>query len=279
MVHGEHIVATMQCSSARRRAFYIPSLMIVLMTTLVSSAQLAPLRNPAVFDVAVIRPTSALSNDRSHIWSAPNDGNYKAQNVTLKQLIQSSFAMPASRILGGPSWLGSTRFDLEAKAGPSVDAQMKALSQDDARQQKRIMQQALLADRFHLVTHLETRELPIYALVITKDGVRTLSQANGTMVDVGTGHMRIEGSDNTMAVLADQLSQIVGRVVVDKTGIQGRYLLTLKWTPDDAPPSDKPDAPPSIFTALQEQLGLKLEPQKGPVPVLVVDHADTPSDN
>jgi uncharacterized protein (TIGR03435 family) len=258
------------------RRTMLPLTIFLALTTAYFFAQSAPV---PVFDVSVIRPTSALSNDRSHIWSAPNDGDYKAQNVTLKQLIQSSFNIPASRILEGPSWLGSTKFDLEARADPTIDAQLKALPQDEARQQKRTMQQALLADRFHLVTHTETRELPIYALVVAKSGLVNLTKANGTTINTGNNHLSIEGGDNTMTLLADALSQTVGRVVVDKTGITGRYLVTLKWTPDGVPPSEKPDAPPSIFTALQEQLGLKLEPQKAPVPVLVVDHAEMPSDN
>jgi len=262
----------------RAARLVLPLAIVLALTTLPGLAQSASAPVPT-FDVSVIRPTSSLLNDHSHIWSAPDDGHFKAQNVTLKQLIQSSFAMPDSRILGGPSWLGSAKFDLEAKADPAVDTRMKALSQDDARQQKQAMQQAMLADRFHLVTHTETRELPIYALVAVKGGQIPLAKSGGTTVNTGKDHLSIEGGDNTMALLADALSQAVGRVVVDKTGITGRYFVTLKWTPDGAPASEKPDAPPSIFTALQEQLGLKLEPQKAPVPVLVIDRAEMPSDN
>jgi uncharacterized protein (TIGR03435 family) len=267
-----------------RRLFYLPTLAIAfaLATSIASSQSTAP-QNPTAaptFDIAVIRPTASQPNDRTHIWSAPDDGHFKAQNVTLKQLIQFAFAIPDNRILSGPSWLNATRFDLEAKADPAVNSQMSHLTPEDGKRQKQAMLQALLADRFQLTVHQETRELPIYDLVTVKGGPRTFSQANGNTFDFGNGHMRIEGGDNTMTVLADQLSQIVGRVVVDKTGIQGRYLLNLKWTPDGtAPQPDNPDAPPSIYTALQEQLGLKLEPQKGPVPVLSIDHADPPSDN
>ena len=145
------------------------------------------------------------------------------------------------------------------------------------------MLQALLADRFGLKVHQETRQLPIYALVVAKGGPRFQpSKINGTTVSNGHAQITVTGSDHTVALLAEQLSRTLGRVVVDKTGLDGRYELSLKWTPDDAPGgagTAPADTGPSIFTAIQEQLGLKLESQKGPVPILVVDHIDLPSQN
>jgi uncharacterized protein (TIGR03435 family) len=194
--------------------------------------------------------------------------------------------MPETRILGGPSWIDTTKFDIDAKADGSVDAQLHLLSSDAGRWQKERMVQALLADRFKLVTHGETRELPIYALVVAKGGPRFGAiQANGTTINSGNGHIEVQAS-NSVSVFAEELARVAGRVVVDKTGIQGRYDLMLKWTPDDSPTAGlngstaAADASgPSIFTALQEQLGLKLEPQKGPVQVLVIDHIEMPSEN
>jgi uncharacterized protein (TIGR03435 family) len=150
------------------------------------------------------------------------------------------------------------------------------------------MVQALLADRFKLGTHVETRVLPVYALLVAKGGPRFGAvQANGTTINSGNGQIEVQGS-NSVALLAEELAKNVGHVVVDKTGIEGRYNLALRWTPDRGTSpgfsvpertSSAPDSPPSIFTALQEQLGLKLESQKGPVQVLVIDHIEMPSEN
>ncbi|HEY1897123.1 MAG TPA: TIGR03435 family protein [Terracidiphilus sp.] len=235
------------------------------------------------FDVAVIRPNPGDTTGHSHIWSSASDGNFKAQNVTAMELIRYAFGMLESRISGGPGWMRSARFDLEAKSDPAIDAQLRGLDSAPAREQKQHMLQALLADRFALKVHQETRELPIYALVVAKGGPRFQpSKINGTTINNGSSQITIKGSDHTLALLAEQLSRSLGRIVVDKTGLDGRYELSLKWTPDDAPAgaaTASADTGPSIFTAIQEQLGLKLESGKGPVPILVIDHLDLPSQN
>jgi uncharacterized protein (TIGR03435 family) len=172
---------------------------------------------------------------------------------------------------------------MQAKADPAVDARLRGLDSGPAREQKQHMLQALLADRFGLKVHQETRELPIYALVVAKGGPRFQpSKINGTTVNNGNAHITVTGSDHTVALLAEQLSRTLGRVVVDKTGLDGRYELSLKWTADDAAAPTSPanvDGCSSIFTAIQEELGLKLESQKGPVSILVIDHIDLPSQN
>jgi uncharacterized protein (TIGR03435 family) len=143
------------------------------------------------------------------------------------------------------------------------------------------MVQALLADRFQLKTHQEIRQLPVYALVVAKGGPNFKpSEINGTTIDSGRVQLHIAGSDDTISILARELAQTLGRVVLNNTGLSGRYDLRLRWTPDDAAPDPSvPDAPPDIFTAIQEQLGLKLESTKGPVPVLVIDSVEMPSTN
>ncbi len=235
------------------------------------------------FDVAVIRPNPGDTTGHSHIWSSASDGNFKAQNVTAMDLIRYAFGMPETRIAGGPAWMRSAKWDVEAKSDPAIDAQLRGLDSAPAREQKQHMLQALLADRFALKVHQENRELPIYALVVAKGGPRFQpSKINGTTINNGNAYITVTGSDHTVALLAEQLSRALGRVVVDRTGLDGRYELSLKWTPDDAAaPSStaNADAGPSIFTAIQEQLGLKLESGKGPVPILVVDHIETPSEN
>jgi uncharacterized protein (TIGR03435 family) len=242
-----------------------------------------------VFDVAAIHLHNPEPHEHNSIWSSPSDGHFKAANVNLIGLIRWAFAMPETRILGAPGWANSTWFNIEAKADSSVDQQMHALTPEASRLKKRKMVQALLAGRFGLVTHFDTKELPIYALVAAKGGPKLgVIQSDGTTVNSGNGRIEVQGS-NSVALLAEELEKIVGRVVVDRTGIEGRYNLTLKWVPDDgavprpiAPDHGTPGADsfgPSIFTALQEQLGLKLMPQKGLVQVLVIDHVEMPSEN
>jgi uncharacterized protein (TIGR03435 family) len=237
------------------------------------------------FDVASIHPNNTATDGHPHIYSDPAESHFRTVNLSIKSLIQFAYAIPESQILNAPVWLDSTLFDIDAKAGTSVDAQLRALPKAEARLQKQRMVQALLADRFHLAAHQETRQLPIYALVAAKGGPKFQpSQIDGTTIDTGQSHMHIAGSDDTLAILARELAQVLGRVVVNQTGVNGRFDLKLRWTPDDAPPpllngGPDPNAPPGIFTAIQEQLGLKLEPSKGPVPVLVIDRVDPPTEN
>ena len=245
--------------------------------------------NAPVFDVAAIRQNNSDHTARSHLYYSPGDGNLRAINVPMKMLLQFAFGLPETRIFGGPDWLSSIKFDVDAKADSSVDARMSTLSSDDARQEKQKMVRALLADRDKLIDHMETRELPIYVLVPAKGGSKLQpSKSNGTTIDSWNNKIDVRGGDNTVTLLAEELSKRLGRVVIDKTGIQGRYDILLNWTPDDgaAPLSNggsgisaATDSGPSIFTAIQEQLGLKLESQKGPVQVLVIDSIDMPSAN
>jgi len=239
--------------------------------------------NTPTFDVASIHESKA-TDGHHHIYNDPSESHFRTVNVSLKELLQFAYSLPKSQILGGPSWLDSTMFDIDAKSDVAIDAQLHALPASQARQQKQLMLQALLADRFRLTTHQETRPLPAYSLVLAKGGATfKSSEIGGTTIDSGRSRLHVAGSDNTLALLAGELAQTLGRPVLDNTGIAGRYDLTLKWTPDDGPPpmlNGEPDtSAPNLFTAIQEQLGLKLEPTKAPVPVLVVDHAEMPSEN
>lgn len=195
--------------------------------------------------------------------------------------------------MGGPKWLGTERFDIEAKTDSATADQLRTLSRDQRWLQTQAMFQQLLADRFKLSVHWETRELPVYALVVAKNGPN-LHEAKesdgGTHISASTGQFTAQGISMTdMArTLTQELSRELGRVVIDKTGIAGRYDVALKWTPETGTASISngtegaalpPDSGPSIFTAIQEQLGLKLESAKGPVQVLVIDHVEMPSEN
>lgn len=249
----------------------------------------APTAAPT-FDVASIREnTSHDQHTHNSIYNLWSNSKFTATNLPLKMLLQFSFDVPESRILGMPAWTDSITYDIEARSDASVDEQMGKLPPGQAKQQKLAMLQSLLADRFKLVTHNDTREMPIFNLVVAKEGAKFKpSDADGTTISYNSGsgvqRIHVQGSDNTIELLARELSQAAGRIVIDKTGIDGRYDLTVRWTPDNAPPpmlngAPDPDPPPDIFTAIQEQLGLKLEPAKGPVPVLVVDHIEMPSEN
>ena len=238
------------------------------------------------FDVAGIHVHKPLPHERSHIVNT-ND-RFITVNEGLKAILEWAFDLPPSRIVGGPEWINSARFDIEAKAENALDT----VPQNDAsaaKLEKRRMVQALLASRFGLAFHKEDRELPIYALVISRSGPMFLaSQPKGTTINAGNGKIQVEGGDNTVALLAEWLAEALGRVVIDKTGIQGSYSINLKWTPDDSvSPLDgsgratlaSDQTEPPLFTAIQEQLGLKLEPLKAAVPVLVIDHIEMPSEN
>jgi len=236
------------------------------------------------FDVAAIHLHIPEPHEHNSIWSSPLDGHFKAVNESVVMLIHWAYEMPETRILGAPGWTSSTFFNIEAEADPALDQQMHNLGSDAGRKMKELMVQAMLADRFKLVTHMETREMPIYALVVTKGGPKLGDpKSDGTNVSHSRDHLEVEGADS-LTLLAEELSKEVGRDVVDKTGVSGRYDLKLKWAPDDASASASgngasADAGPSLFTALQEQLGLRLEAAKGPVQVLVIDHVEEPSTN
>jgi uncharacterized protein (TIGR03435 family) len=241
--------------------------------------------SPPTFDVASIREnTTHDQHTHNSIYNSWKDARFNATNLPLKMLLQFSFGMPESRILGAPEWAGTTTFDIEARSDDSVDEQMGKLAPDQAKQQKLAMLQTLLAERFKLVTHTETRELPIYQLVVAKGGAKLKPNPGGDSFGIDRNSIHVQGGDDSLAILADKLADAVGRVVVNNTGLTGQFDMRLKWWPDDQPPpmlngAPVPNPPPDIYTAIQEQLGLKLEPAKGPVPVLVIDHVERPSEN
>src|ERR1700676_3067297 len=191
----------------------------------------------AGFDVAVIRANpgeDTMGSSHSHIWSAPTDGHFRAQNVTALALIQWAYAMAETRIDGGPAWMRAKKFDMEAKPDPAVDEQMRTLDSGDVKLRKQRMVQALLADRFGLKVHQETRILPLYVLVVAKGGAKLGPQKlNGTVINLGSSTLTVQG-EHSLQMLAEQLSQTLGRVVVDKTGLDGRFELKLKWSSDDS---------------------------------------------
>jgi uncharacterized protein (TIGR03435 family) len=238
------------------------------------------------FEVASIR----LNNSGSGSSRADFDhGRFTATNEGIKGLIQyDAYGVAGPQIEGGPAWLASERFDIEAKVDEATAVQMERLGPEERSQMKRQLIEQLLSDRFKLAVHWETKELPVYALVRAKGGEK-LTPTTDTSGSSGTSSNpgRLKASGITMARLAETLTSIlnreVGRVVVDRTGLEGRYNFTLEWSPLDGSSSSAANGSqgsgPSIFTALEEQLGLKLESGKGPVKILVIDRVEQPSEN
>jgi uncharacterized protein (TIGR03435 family) len=186
----------------------------------------------ATFDVVSIHQNSTATDGHHHIYNNPSESHFRTVNLSLKDLLQFAYDLPKSQILGGAPWLDSTMFDIDAKSDPSIDAELQALPSDQARRRKQLMVQALLADRFKLVAHQETRQLQVYSLVVAKGGPKFKpSEINGTTISTGRSRLHVAGTDDTIAILARELAQVLGRVVLNNTGISGRYDLTLQWTP------------------------------------------------
>jgi uncharacterized protein (TIGR03435 family) len=264
-------------------------------------AQTTPAAAPPAFEyeVASIKPNKTVNGDVS--TRTPPDG-FSATNISLKDLIESAFGVQNYQIYGAPEWLTSEKFDIAAKMDPAVAAAFHNLSVEDRRLARQHMLQVLFADRLALKIHRETRELPIYTLVFAKSGPKLQETKpanpgpNAAPISAAVGGPSIHNSRTTSgpatltflhtssADLAATLATELHRTVVDKTGLTFRYDFTLQFMPDDAAiqPSSSAipaDLPPSIFTAIQDQLGLKLESGKGPVEIIVIDHVDRPSGN
>jgi uncharacterized protein (TIGR03435 family) len=255
------------------------------------------------FDVASIKANTSAAR-ASTMRSQP--GRWTATNVTLQALILSAYRLEGFQLSGGPGWVRSDRFDIVAKIPDGL--QSPPLPS---------MVQALLADRFKLVVCTESRQLPVYALVAARSDKRLGPQVHPTTADcaahadssvtkekgakeksnggkqspcsavVGPG--MLSAGALTMAALASSLSGVVQRTVTDRTGIEGTFQMKLTWTPDQMPRTGS-DATkikgakidpngPSIFTALQEQLGLKLQSARGPVDVFIIERVERPSLN
>ena len=244
------------------------------------------------FAVASIRPTQLPCKDSGFM---PTPDGLHIVCIPLQIIIQQAFGIyESSRIGGIPESMGWTFYDVEAKVDGSEIAAYGKLTQE----RRDLMFQALLQDRFKLRAHLESKDLPDYNLIIAKNGSK-LKESKPAEADAQAGPLagpimwrkgrgQIVSRSSPLTFFPRLLSQEVGRPVVDKTGLAGTYDFTLKWTPDQGAgsmaagvdaPEPAADAGPSIFTALEEQLGLKLEPTKALLDVLVIDHIEKPSEN
>ena len=229
------------------------------------------------FEVATIKPSNP---DLPGMGINIQGHQFSTHKTTLNFLIKFAYRLNARQIVGGPSWLDTKEYDIVAKPEGETSLTMSQL---------RPLVQKLLEDRFKLAFHREQRELPVYALGVGKYGARLKKSAAdpaslpGVQVR-GASALTISATNNTMLGLAAVLQMsFVDRPIVDHTGLEGKYDFDLSFTPYLALPAgsprDDPNAPPDIFTAIEEQLGLKLEAVQAPAEVLVVDHVESPSEN
>ena len=197
-----------------------------------------------------------------------------ATAVSLPDLITSSYGVRYDQVEGVPAWAKTEHYDIEATAGEGAGP----LTRDEMRQ----MVRALLQDRFRLEVHRETREAPVYLLVVANGGPKFREAAadavGGWSVNANDKGLRMEANRSTVEQLARQLSGTAGRPVIDKTGLAGTYAFTLVWFPADRERPPELDAP-SMFDAVREQLGLRLEAGKAPLEKLIVDRAEKPTEN
>jgi bla regulator protein blaR1 len=242
---------------------------------------------PKKFEVSTVKPN--LDKDfRVSIGMQPG-GRFVGTGVPLRMLIGTAYDVRDFQISGGPGWLATDRWDINAKA-EGVSGRLPP-------EQFGPMLKALLEDRFQLKTHMETKEMSIYALVPGKNGAKLKPNSGqpGPMMRMGRGELT--ATKVPMNMLTRMLSQQLGRTMVDKTGLTGEYDFKLEFLPEigqggfgglNPPPPGAfgPDGPgavdpgrPALTTAVQEQLGLRLDSQKGPVEMLVIDHAEKPTEN
>jgi len=267
------------------------------------------------FEVATIKPSRSDLGRSFHVSIWWNDNSYRTENLTLREFIRNAFnATSDAQLTGGPDALLDSRFDISAKIGDDAFAAMKKLPNAQRQRTVQLMMQALLADRFGLKVHTETRDLPVFNLIVDKGGSKlqlydagaptaaadptphpasaAATQPSsgapakphlGSYVSIGRDQASITATGQRVESLLTTLArqpELDGRLVIDKTGLTGKYNFTLNWSPERLGAAASTDATgPSLFAALKEQLGLKLEPAKAPVPIIVIDAASAPSPN
>ena len=243
------------------------------------------------FDVATIRPAPPPdATFHVSVSSPPNSSRFEVTNLPIKALLQIAYGFDAP-VVGAPDWVANTFYTIQARSDEAADARLARLTDNEVRLEKRNAIRAMLADRFGLKTHLETRNTSIYNLVVLKGGIKMQvvppPPADGEApppprpADVrahGSQHgLEFVGSNASMRAIAGALSSMVEAPVIDQTGLTGTYNYTLQFGRDWS--DHDPDSWPSIFTAVQEQLGLKLEAAHESVPNLVIDHITKPTEN
>ena len=282
------------------------------------------------YEVASVKVSKQASgNGMFRMGMRYTDDGVSVENFPLMMLFQNAYGVGKDRISGTQDWMNSERYDIEAKIDPARVEDFKKLTPDEMKLARQYMLQVLLADRFKLTLHRETKELAVYNLVVAKGGSKlqetkpeeksadadksakdklsdSLAAAKGSGSGPSSGPTVVSGGKSvslsgaggggasisfsrggtrstngrgvTMEMLVNNLANICGRPVFDKTGLTGKYDYKLEYAPEDAQQDPDSNAA-TIYTAVQEQLGLKLESAKGPVEIFVIDHAEKPSGN
>ena len=278
--------------------------MVTAIAVVVAAASNLRAQSADRFEVASVKPNRSGALNIG--FDVPGPRRFTVTNAPLREIIRFGHDVDEARLVGGPEWIRSERFDIVATA----ERDIPAWTPQGPPAVLLSMVRALLADRFHLETHRDTRELPVYALVVTRSD-RTLGpRASVSTVDcaaaaatraasqpaspgeppvcgmrIGPGQMLLGGVP--MLRFATALTPFARRLVIDRTGLTGTYNLQLSWTPEGRLQGPAPDAAPplpptdpngaSLFASIQEQLGLKLEPTRAPVDVVVIDRVERPS--
>jgi uncharacterized protein (TIGR03435 family) len=237
-----------------------------ILLTLLLTALSALAQSPA-FEVASIKLNNSGSG-RGTETTGP--GRVTLVNTNISSLIQQAFGIKGFQISGAPGWVTSDQFDVTATTGTSKDLSDIELEP---------YFESLLAERFHLKYHRETKEMQVYALEVAKTGAKLTTHAGAgdtsTNISNGPAQTSMKSVNMPMKGFAGMLGRRLDRMVIDNTGLTGGYDLTLEWAPNPSPDSTEP----SLFTALQEQLGLKLESTKAPVEIIVIDNIERPTEN
>ena len=222
--------------------------------------------NPTVFEVASVKP----NNVGGRTSFTASGGRLTVTNFSLTMLMQYAFGIREFQISGGPGWLTTDRYDIVATTGAQGALNRKALEP---------YLQSLLRDRFQLRVHRETKAFQVYSLVVAKNGPKLTAHAGAGESSIsgrdGLGRISKIATNATIARLANTLGAELDQAVIDNTGLNGGYDFKLEWAPNPTPDSDEP----SLFTAVQQQLGLKLESTRSPVEIIVIDSAEKPSAN
>ena len=240
------------------------------------------------FEVVAVK---ASKPDQVQMRSLYTPTGLSVMNASLVILLRQAYGLFHSnddQIVGLPAWAEKAHFDIEAKVAAEDTGRLAELTRDE----RGAMLRALLRDRFGLVAHEVTREGPVYALAVSKHGAKLKAAVMGDVAANGLnsedkragGRMQMENGhlqawEIGMDGLVGVLTQETGRTVLDRTGLTGKYDFALDWTPNEAADAGKADAAPDLFTAVEEQLGLRLEATRGPVPGLVVERVTMPGAN
>jgi uncharacterized protein (TIGR03435 family) len=236
------------------------------------------------FDVATIKPSEPGKPGKGFGFRA---GHFVTFNTNMNDLIAFAYGLHSKQIIDAPAWFGTDLFDIEAKPDTEGRPNLKQMG---------IMVQKLLTERFQLKFHHDKRELSVYAITVAPGGPKMTKTTAAATDQQGFGFRALGDLTVRNMNMADfatwMQSGVMDRPVMDQTGLTDRYDFPLKWTPDDSqfaqfrgvgatppPPTEDPNAPPSLYTAVQEQLGLKIAPAKLPDDVIVIDHAEKPSAN